>query len=103
MANNFVQLQKQQVQELLDLVALDGLPENKAERLVTLQLLSKSETWVPTHCPETGIDLEGIDAAKHAAALWPPEVPASRMSNEATEREAALYRKAGLRVPTRRG
>ena len=99
---SFAKLQKQQVQELIDLVAIDGLPEDKAERLETLQLLAKSDTWVPTHCPETGISLDGIDAAKHAQSLWPDVIPLSRMSEEALEREAALYRAAGVKVPTRR-
>lgn len=97
------QLQKQQIQELLDLVMVDGLPEEFFERLQTLQLLSKSDTWVPTHCPETGKSLEGIDPAKHAQNLWPDVVPNNRMSDEAKEREAALYRAAGRPVPSRRG
>jgi hypothetical protein len=95
-------LQKQAIQELLDLVAVDGLPDDPKERLATLQLLAKSDTWVPTFCPETGISLEGIDPAKHAQSLWPDIVPASRMSVEALEREAALYRAAGVRIPVRR-
>jgi hypothetical protein len=98
----FSKIQKQQVQELVDLIAIDGLPDNKEERLATLQLLAKSDSWVPTHCPETGISLEGIDAAKHAQSLWPDVVPVSRMSEEALEREAALYRAAGIKVPHRR-
>jgi len=97
------QLQKQQIQELLDLVSVDGLPDEHFERLQTLQLLSKSDTWVPTHCPETGKSLEGIDPAKHAQSLWPDVVPNSRMSDEAKEREASLYRAAGRPVPSRRG
>lgn len=101
--NNFYNLQKQQIQELLDLVNHDGLPEDKAERLVTLQLLAKSDTWVPTHCPETGIDLEGIDPIKHAQSLWPDCVVAAKMSPEAREREAALYRAANRPAPLRRG
>ena len=52
---------KQQVQEVLDLVAVDGLPEDRLERRELLRLLSSSDTWVPTHCPETGRDLDGID------------------------------------------
>ena len=98
----FSKIQKQQVQELVDLVQIDGLPDNKDEKLATLHLLAKSETWVPTHCPETGISLEGVDAAKHAQSLWPDVVPQSRMSEEALEREAALYRAAGIKVPFRR-
>lgn len=96
-------LQKAQIAELVDLVAHDGLPDDKADRLATLHLLAKSDSWIPTHCPETGVDLEGVDCGKHAAALWPDVVPASRMSAEATEREAALYRRAGVKVPPRRG
>lgn len=98
----FSKIQKQQVQELVDLVQIDGLPDNKDEKLATLHLLAKSETWVPTHCPETGISLEGVDPAKHAQSLWPDVVPQSRMSEEALEREAALYRAAGIKVPFRR-
>jgi hypothetical protein len=100
---NAAALQRSQIQELVDLVAVDGLPDDKQDKLATLHLLAKSDTWIPTHCPETGIDLEGIDCVKHAAALWPDVVPASRMSTEATEREAALYRRAGVKVPPRRG
>lgn len=100
---NFYNLQKQQIQELLDLVQVDGLPENPAERLATLQLLAKSDTWIPDFCPETGISLEGIDPIKHAAALWPDCVVASKMSPEAREREAALYRAANRPAPMRRG
>lgn len=101
--NTFYNLQKQQIQELLDLVNHDGLPEDPAERLVTLQLLAKSDTWVPTHCPETGISLEGVDPIKHAQSLWPDCVVASKMSPEAREREAALYRAANRPAPLRRG
>ena len=100
---NAAALQKAQIAELVDLVAVDGLPNDKAEKLATLHLLAKSDSWVPTHCPETGIDLEGVDCVKHAQALWPDVVPASRMSAEAVEREAALYRRAGAKVPPRRG
>lgn len=99
---NFYNLQKQAVQDLLDLVQVDGLPEDHAERLATLQLLAKSETWIPTHCPETGKSLEGIDPIKHAHALWPDCLVASKMSPEAREREAALYRAANRPAPLRR-
>lgn len=100
---NFYNLQKQQIQELLDLVQVDGLPEDPRERLATLQLLAKSDTWIPTYCPETGVSLEGVDPIKHAAALWPECVVASKMSPEAREREAALYRAASRPAPLRRG
>lgn len=100
---NAAAIQKAAIQEVVDLVAIDGLPDDPRERRSVLQLLAKSETWVPTHCPETGEDLEGIDPIKHAHNLWPDVIPASRMSPEALEREAALYRKAGQRVPARRG
>ena len=99
---NPAQLQRQAIQELVDLVAVDGLPDDKAEKLTTLQLLAKSETWRPDHCPECGIELEGLDAAKHAVDHWPDVVPLSRMSPEALEREAALFRTAGVKVPNRR-
>ena len=101
-SNTYAKIQKQQVQDLLDLVSVDGLPEDPAERLETLRLLAKSETWVPTHCPETGRSLDGIDPAKHAASLWPDVIPLSRMSEEALEREAALFRAAGRKMPFRR-
>ena len=95
-------LQKQAIQELLDLVAVDGLPDNPAERLSTLHLLAKSDTWKPDFCPECGVSLDGIDPAKHAEDHWPSIVPASRLSFEALEREAALFRAAGVRQPVRR-
>ena len=96
------QLQKQAIADLVDLVAVDGLPTDPAEKLLTLQLLARSETWVPGDCPECGITLEGIDPVKHATDHWPDVVPASRMSIEALEREASLYRAAGARLPVRR-
>lgn len=99
---NFYNLQKAQVQELLDLVAIDGLPDDPTERLETLRLLAKSETWIPTHCPETGVSLEGIDTLKHIHTLWPDCVVASKMSPEAREREAALQRAANRPAPLRR-
>lgn len=99
---SYSKIQKQQVQELVDLVAIDGLPEDPAERLETLRLLAKSETWVPTHCPETGVSLEGLDPAKLAEELYPSIIPVSRMSEEALEREAALFRAAGVKKPFRR-
>ena len=95
-------LQKQAIQELLDLVSVDGLPEDKAEKLQTLQLLAKSDTWVPGDCPECGVSFDAVDPAKHAADHWPDVVPISRMSTEALEREAALFRAAGRKVPVRR-
>lgn len=101
-SSTYAKIQKQQVQDLLDLVSVDGLPEDPAERLETLRLLAKSETWVPTHCPETGRSLDGVDPAKHAASLWPDVIPLSRMSEEALEREAALFRAAGRKLPFRR-
>lgn len=99
---NASQLQKAAIQEVVDLVAVDGLPEDKADRLETLRLLSRSDSWVPTHCPECAVSLESIDPVKHAADHWPDVVPASRMSIDATEREAALYRAGGARIPVRR-
>ena len=95
-------LQKQAIQELLDLVAVDGLPDDPAERLSTLHLLAKSDTWKPEFCPECGVSLDGVDPAKHAIDHWPDVVPASRMSVEALEREASLFRTAGVRIPVRR-
>ena len=99
---NAATLQKAAIQDLLDLVAVDGLPTEKYEKLATLQLLAKSDTWVPGDCPECGISLEGVDPAKHASDHWPDVVPISRMSFEALEREASLFRAAGRRIPVRR-
>lgn len=99
---NAATLQKQQIAELVDLVAHDGLPDDPAEKLATLHLLAKSDTWKPEFCPECAISLEGIDPAKHAEDHWPSIVPASRLSFEALEREAALFRASGVRQPARR-
>lgn len=95
------QLAKQAIQEMVDLVAVDGLPSDPLERREILRLLAKSDTWIPTHCPETGIDLDGVDVEAHALTIYPTVVPASRLSPEAREREAALYRRAGRPVPYR--
>ena len=51
------QLAKQAIQELIDMVAVDGMPTDAQERREILRLLAKSESWIPTHCPETGVDL----------------------------------------------
>jgi hypothetical protein len=95
------QLAKQAIQEMVDLVAVDGLPSDPLERREILRLLAKSDTWIPTHCPETGVDLDTVDVEAHALTLYPTVVPASRLSAEAREREAALYRRAGKPVPYR--
>jgi hypothetical protein len=95
------QLAKQAIQELIDMVAVDGMPTDAQERREILRLLAKSESWIPTHCPETGIDLDTVDVEAHALRLYPPYVPASRLSAEAREREAALYRRVGKPVPFR--
>ena len=42
---------KQAVQDVVDLVSVDGLPDDKYERRETLRFLAKSDSWVPTHCP----------------------------------------------------
>ena len=93
---------KQQIQEVLDLVAVDGLPDDRLERRELLRLLSSSDTWVPTQCPETGRDLDGIDIVAHAQKVFPLNVPLRDMSVQALEREAALYRAAGVKPPVRR-
>jgi hypothetical protein len=100
---NSKSFERQAIADLLDLVTVDGLPNDPAERLETLRLLAKSDSWVPTHCPETGIALDGIDPVKHANQLWPDSVPLSRMSPDAIDREAALYRAGRTKVPVRRG
>ena len=94
-------LAKQAIQELIDLVAVDGLPDDPREKREILRLLARSETWIPTHCPETGVDLDTVDVVAHAVTLFPPNIPLSRLSTEAREREAALYRKAGQKPPFR--
>lgn len=99
---NAANLAKQAIQEVVDLVAVDGLPDDKYERRELLRLLAKSETWKPTHCPETGRSLEGIDIVAHALTIYPANVPLGNMSSEALEREAALYRAAGAKAPARR-
>ena len=90
------------IQEVVDLVAVDGLPDDKYERRDLLRFLAKSTSWVPTHCPETGRFLEGIDIVAHAASLYPTGTPHGSMSAEAHEREAALFRAAGVKPPVRR-
>ena len=93
---------KAAIQVVLDLVAVDGLPDDPYQKREILRLLAKSDTWVPTHCPETGISLEGKDIVAHAQTLYPANVPLGAMSVEAIEREAALYRAAGAKAPARR-
>jgi hypothetical protein len=93
---------KAAIQEIVDLVQVDGLPEDRLERREILRLLAKSDTAILTHCPETGRSLEGLDIAAHAANLWPHSLPLGSMSVEAREREAALYRAAGVKAPARR-
>ena len=93
---------KAAIQEIVDLVQVDGLPEDRLERREILRLLAKSDTAILTHCPETGRSLEGLDIAAHAANLWPGSLPLGSMSVEAREREAALYRAAGAKAPARR-
>ena len=90
------------VQEVVDLVAVDGLPEDKYERRELLRFLAKSTSWVPTHCPETAVDLSTVDIVAHATGLYPHGTPHGSMSAEAHEREAALYRAAGVKPPVRR-
>jgi len=90
------------IQETVDLVAVDGLPDDKYERRALLRFLAGSTSWVPTHCPETGIDLANVDIVAHAQGLWPSHVPSGAMSAEAHQREAALYRAAGVKAPVRR-
>jgi hypothetical protein len=90
------------VQEVVDLVAVDGLPDDKYERRELLRFLAKSTSWVPTHCPETGVDLSTVDIVAHATGLYPHGVAHGSMSAEAHEREAALYRAAGVKPPVRR-
>ena len=93
---------KAAIQEIVDLVQVDGLPDDRLERREILRLLAKSDTAILTHCPETGRSLEGLDIAAHAANLWPHSLPLGSMSVEAREREAALYRAAGVKAPARR-
>lgn len=90
------------VAEVVDLIAVDGLPEDRHARLEVLRLAAASETWVPTHCPETGVDLSTVDILAHAEATWPSFVPGNLMSSDARQREAAVYRAAGVKPPTRR-
>ena len=90
------------IQDTVDLVAVDGLPEDKYERRALLRFLSGSTSWVPTHCPETGIDLANVDIVAHAQGLWPSHVPSGGMSVEAHQREQSLYRAAGVKAPVRR-
>lgn len=99
---NAANMAKQAVQEVVDLVAVDGLPEDKYERRELLRFLAKSDTWVPTHCPETGKDLSTVDIVAHAETLYPTNIPLGNMSTEAREREASLYRAAGVKAPHRR-
>ena len=93
---------KAAIQEIVDLVAVDGLPEDPLEARETLRLLAKSETWIPTHCPETGKPLAGLDIVAHAQSLWPDTIPSGGLSADARDREAALYRAAGAKPPVRR-
>jgi hypothetical protein len=95
------EMARQAIQEVVDLVAVDGLPDDKHERRETLRLLAQSDSWVPTHCPETGRALDGIDIVAHAQRVYPPNIPARSMSPQAQEREAALYRAAGVKPPSR--
>jgi hypothetical protein len=90
------------IQDTVDLVAVDGLPDDRYERRALLRFLAGSASWVPTHCPETGIDLSTVDIVAHAQGLWPHGVPHGAMSVEAHQREAALYRAAGVKAPVRR-
>ena len=90
------------IQETVDLVAVDRLPDEQYERQALLRFLAGSTSWVPTHCPETGVDLATVDIVKHAISLWGPNVPHGGMSVEAHQREAALYRAAGVKAPVRR-
>lgn len=90
------------IAEVVDLIAVDGLPDDPIERRDILRLAAQSDTFVPTHCPETGRDLAGIDIVAHAQNVYPPSVPAGAMSPQALEREAALYRAAGVKAPVRR-
>ena len=90
------------IQDTVDLVAVDGLPDDKYERRALLRFLAGSTSWVPTHCPETGIDLANVDIVAHAQGLWPSNVPHGGMSVEAHQREQALYRAAGVKAPVRR-
>ncbi len=95
-------LTKQAIQDTVDLVAVDGLPEDPVERLNILRFLAKSDTWVPTHCPETGVSLEGLDIVALADSLWPSGLPYGSLSADARDREAALFRAAGRPAPHRR-
>ena len=90
------------IQEVVDLVAVDGLPDDKDERQSLLRFLAGSTSWVPTHCPETGTDLSTVDIVKHAQGLYPTWLPSGSMSVEAHQREQALYRAAGVKAPVRR-
>jgi len=90
------------IQDTVDLVAVDGLPDDKYERRALLRFLAGSTSWVPTHCPETGIDLSTVDIVAHAQGLWPLHTAHGAMSVEAHQREAALYRAAGVKAPVRR-
>ena len=100
-AFNASQIAKQAIQEIVDLVAIDGLPDDPLARRETLRLLAQSDTWVPTHCPETGRSLDGLDIVAHAQSVYPLNIPARAMSPQAIEREAALYRAAGAKPPAR--
>jgi hypothetical protein len=90
------------IAEVVDLIAVDGLPEERHERLAVLRMAARSDTWVPTHCPETGVDLSTVDIVAHAEGLWPSHVPGNLLSAEAKEREAAIFRAAGVKPPARR-
>lgn len=94
-------MRRERANEIGDLINTDGLPEDKWERLTLLREAAWSDTWVPTHDPETGEPLEGQDPVALARRHWPEEIPARMMSPEALTREAALYRVAGQTPPQR--
>jgi hypothetical protein len=88
--------------QLGDLLAMEGLPQNREEALDHLRTVAEGSKAKLTHCPECGVDLTTVDAAKHSVQHWPSDLAASQLSPEAQLREAALYRTAGAKPPARR-
>lgn len=84
-----------------ELLALEELPENPRERLEHLRALVRADKYPYLLCPECGADLSNVDPTKHALYHYPETVPLSRMSQEAREREAVLYRLANQHPPVR--
>lgn len=89
---------KGQVQSLVDVVRLDGLPDDKYEALEVLRFCAKSEDWIPEDCPECGRNLENIDPEAHAEAHWPSMMDLDpQVNSDAIDRRDALLRAAEAR------